>query len=52
MWTFVKEEIWRRFKNSPLILEKQKEIETLLFNREIAPGIAAELLLDIDHRKS
>ncbi|CAH8585603.1 unnamed protein product [Schistosoma haematobium] len=52
MWTFVKEEVWRRFKNSPLILEKQKEIETLLFNREIAPGIAAELLLDIDHRKS
>ncbi|CAH8516752.1 unnamed protein product [Schistosoma turkestanicum] len=51
MWTFVKEEIWRRFKNSPLIQEKQKEIEKLLFNREIAPGLAAELLLDMKNKE-
>nr|CAH8853982.1 unnamed protein product [Trichobilharzia regenti] len=50
MWTFIKEGLWCRFKNSPVIKEQTKEIETLLFNREIAPGIAAERLMDLYYK--
>lgn len=52
MWTYIKEGLWERFKTHPLVKGKQNEIEKLVIDGKVAPGPAAETLIELFDKTS